>query len=162
MTPSNTFFNRLVRFASGLPFFREVYRIGGIDAFPLAQKDILETMNDDLEKKADELSVKKLAGLLSIIDTQSIVKYDKRIGGIFIGDKRADEGRLRNLKAEAEFFLQSDLWKLISETPKELAQQTMFVSGENLVDLQKGRSMLYTLSVQKNIVETFHLYEPKT
>jgi len=31
----------------------------------------------------------------------------------------------------------------------------MFVSSESLVDLQKGKSMLYHLSAQKNIVELF-------
>ncbi len=86
---------------------------------------------------------------------------DKQKGIIYVGGERIDVARLANLKAEADFFLASDLWTLLYETPKELAQRAMFVNGESLVDMQKGKSMLYTLSTQKNILETFKSFIPK-
>lgn len=98
---------------------------------------------------------KKLNDLLSVIDMNAIVAYDERTKRILVGGEVLDDSRLSNLKAEADFFIQSDLWKLIYETPKVLAERAMFVNGETLDDMKKGRSMLYTLATQKKIIETF-------
>ncbi len=130
-------------------------------AFNDARKDLEETNVYDVDKKADEMSDVKLSNMLSNVDLNKLVTLDKARGIVYIGGVKVDEGRLSNLKAEAEFFLESDLWYLIHETPKELAQRTMFVSGETLADMQKGKSILYTLSTQKNIIETFKSYVPK-
>lgn len=114
-----------------------------------------------VEEQIDEMANEKLANLLSIVDLRKIVTIDKPRGILFIGGARVDPARLANLKAEADFFVTSELWSLIYETPKELAQRAMFVSGESLADMQKGKSMLYTLSSQKNIVDTLRSYTPK-
>ena len=140
--------------------YQDGVRDGGIQAFPLAQKDILETMRDDLDKQAEELAKNKLNDLLSNCDLRSIVTITKQ-GVIYIGGERPDDGRLANLKAEAEFLFQSDIWKIIQETPKQLAERSMFISGESLDDMKKGRSILYTLSSQNNIVGIFKSYQSK-
>lgn len=143
----------MIKWLSKFPLFKAVYRQGGIDSFALAQKDILETMNDDLEKQAEKLSRKHLNELLSPIDWNSVLTLNKNQGILYMGGERVDEGRAANLKSEAEFLLNSDLWKVMYESPKELAHKAMFVTGETLVDLQKGRSMLYALQAQKNILD---------
>lgn len=97
---------------------------------------------------------------MSIVDPSAIVTKDQR-GMVFIGGEIADASRLNNLKAEAEFFLQSDLWKIIFETPKELAHRAIFTEAESLVDLQKGKSMLFLLQTQKKIVNIFKSYAQK-
>ena len=51
--------------------------------------------------------------------------------------------------------MESDLWKLMSETPKAEAHLSMFVRGESLDDMKKGKAMLFTISQQQNIVNTF-------
>ena len=130
-------------------------------AFADARKDLEETLVYDIDTKATELSNKKMNDLLSVVDITKIVTVDKTRGMVYVGGIQADAGKLSNLKAEAEFFVQSELWHLIYETPKELAQRSMFVNGETLADMSKGKSMLYTLSTQKNIVETFKSYVPK-
>lgn len=94
---------------------------------------------------------------MSIVDPTVIVTKDNR-GIIYIGGEMAEPGRLSNLRAEAEFFLQSDLWKIIFETPKELAHRAMFTDAESMVDLQKGKSMLFMLQTQKKIIEIFKSY----
>jgi hypothetical protein len=151
----------IINFLKRLPIFKQVYRQGGIDSFALAQKDILETMRDDLDKQAEELAKQKLNDLLSVVDAHKIVTLDKTHGIVFIGGIKAEAGRLANLRSEAEFILESDIWQLLYETPKELASRAMFVNGESLADLQKGKSMLYTLATQKNIIETFKGYVDK-
>lgn len=113
------------------------------------------------EKRAEELAKEKLANLLSIVDLHKIVTVDKARGIVYVGGKILEEGQLQGLKAEAEYFTNSDLWSLLYETPKELAQKTMFVAGESLADMQKGKSILYTLSAQNNIIDVFRSYQPK-
>lgn len=145
----------MIKFLSKLPFLKEIYRQGGIDSFALAHKDILETMADDLDKRAEALAKKKLNDLLSLVDMNSVVTINKQQNKVYIGGQEIDTGRISNLKAEAESLSQFDLWHIIQETPKELAQQAMFVAGDSLDDMKKGRSMLYLLSNQRNIVNLF-------
>jgi hypothetical protein len=143
----------MIKLLVKLPLFKAVYRQGVIDSFPLAEKDILATMEDDLERRAEKLARKHLNDLLSPIDWKSILTLNKTAGILYIGGEKVDTGRLANLKSEAEFLLSSDLWQILYESPKELAHKAMFVNGETIVDLQKGRSMLFALQSQKNILD---------
>jgi len=106
------------------------------------------------EEKINQLADEKLAKLLSVIDYSRVISMDRTAGLIYIGGKEADSAYLQNLKQEAEALLISDLWKIIFETPKALAEKAMFVEGKTLDDLVKGRAMLYTLDNQKNILTT--------
>ncbi len=148
----------LKRYILGLSFVKESLREGNIEAFRLAQKDILETLRDDLDKKSEELAQQKLAKLLSPIDPATIVTFDTRSRIVYIGGEKAEESRLGNLKSEADFLAESDLWKILVETPKKLAEKAMFLEGENLDTMKKGRSMLYTLATQQKILDTFRTY----
>lgn len=136
-------------------FFKEELRQENIKAFQLANQDIWETMEDEVEKQAKELSVKMLQELLSPIDWSYVVKYNEKTNNIYIGNGVIEPARLANLKAEAQFIRESDLWKLMAETPKAEAHLSMFVKSESLDDLKKGKAMLFTISQQENIINTF-------
>ena len=147
-------------FILGLAFIEkaieEAERQGGIKAFPLAQKDILETMRDDLDKQAEELAKKKLNDLLSNCDLKSIVSVDKQRGLVYVGGEKTDEARLLNLKSEAMGLESMEIWKLLYETPKKLAERALFNDDGKLENqLLKGRAILYTLDTQKTILDTF-------
>lgn len=125
---------------------------GGVEAFPLAQKDVLETMRDDLDKQAEELAEKKLAALLSPVDPKSVLTINEKTRQVFIGGELADQVQLTNLVQEAQAFRQFFLYKVLIETPKSLAERAMFLEGDNIDQMKKGRTMLYTLSTQvKNV-----------
>lgn len=111
------------------------------------------TENELIEQKAEEKALEMLNALLSNTDLTSIVSLDNRKGIIFIGGNKADKNELLTLKNEAEYLQQTRLWKLLQETPKELAMRAMFISSESLDDMKKGKTILYTLSTQKNIVD---------
>lgn len=98
---------------------------------------------------------KELEKLLSIIDEKMVARFDAKTGAVFIGGERADQARLANLKSEAEFLIQTDLWKILNHSIRQLAEQAMFVSGESLDDMKKGRSILFMLDSQKRMVELF-------
>ena len=81
---------------------------------------------------------------------------DKARGFVYIGGEKVDEGRLLVLKSEAEAFKAMDLYKLMYETPKRLAEKAMFTDDGKLESqLLKGRAILYTLDTQKTILDTF-------
>ncbi len=134
---------------------------GEMEAFAAAQKDILETMRDDLDEQAEELAKEKLKALLTPVNMVNVVSWDKLKGMVYVGGERIDEARLNNLHAEAEFFLNSDLWSIISDTSKRLAEISMFEKGESIIDLQKGRSILFTLASQKEAINVFKNFVPK-
>src|SRR3990167_4581291 len=112
------------------------------------------------QDEVDLFVKRELNSLLSNVDLTKIIAKDPR-GLILIGGEHATNGRLTNLKAEAEFLLQTELWSLLYETPKELAQRAMFITSESLDDIKKGKSILYTLSIQKNILDLLKAYVPK-
>ncbi len=150
----------MIKWLAKLPLFKAVYRQGGIDSFHLAHDDIMLTMRDDLDKKAEELSKEKLAKLLSVVDPRQIVTFSERMKAVFIGGVQATPEELVSLKAEAEMVTQLRLWQLLYETPKELAMRSMFMAGESLDDMKKGRAILYTLDTQKRIIDTLKSYTP--
>ncbi len=129
--------------------------------FKHAREDVLEQIDTDIDERAKELMEERLMKLLSSVDYGQVVKIDKVNKFILIGDKRVEDGTLANLKSEAEFIMQSHIWKLLSETPKELAQQALFKVSESLDDLKKGKSILYTLDAQQNIINIFKGYVKK-
>lgn len=131
-------------------------------AFSDAQADLKETQIYDVDQKAKELSEKRLNEMLSVVDMSHVISIDKKNGILYLGKERASDIELANLKAEAEFLVQSHIWKLLHETPKELAQRAMFVSSESLDDLKKGKVMLFTLDSQQNVVHMLRQYSPKT
>lgn len=104
-------------------------------------------------KPSDEELDQRLNDLLSNVDLHKIVTLDKT-GILRMGGEMIDQARINNLRAEAEFLEQSDIWGLLTETPKELAQRSLFVEGDSLDNLKKGRTILYTLSTQGTILKT--------
>lgn len=124
-----------------------------------AQKDLRECMEDDTEKRAQEIADQKLAALLSPIDPTKILTLDKIRGSVYIGGEKATDGQLLNLKQEAEALEQFGIWAIMYESVKALAEKAMFVEGDSPDFLKKGRSMLYTLSTQKRIIDTLKSYQ---
>jgi len=118
-------------------------------------------MSNPNEKLIEDRARELLNELLSNSDIHKIVTLDKARGKVYAGGQVLTPERLVNLKAEAEFLTQSDLWQLLYNTPKELAQRAMFVNSESLDDMKKGKSILYTLSTQQNIIDTFLSFVPK-
>lgn len=146
-------------------FFKEIladtFREASIDAFKKAHADILETHQEDVEKRAEELSQSKLANLLSVVDPNIILTMDVKSKSILVGGERIDQGKLANLHSEALFFAESELWKIIVESNKKLAERAMFVDDGKLENqLLKGRAILYTLDTQQKIIDLLAALSP--
>ena len=131
-----------------------------IKAFEGAEKSLKETLNLDIEKKAKELADKMINDMLSFVDENKIISVNTH-GMVYIGGEQADKAYLMNLKSEAEMIESTNMWTILYESPKKLAQEAMFVKGETLADMAKGKSMLYLLATQKKILDTIKSYQQK-
>ncbi len=96
----------------------------------------------------------RLIELLSPIDPRKVITFDDKSKQIFIGGVAAEPAQLKNLKSEADALVEFGLFDLLYHTPKALAEKALFKEGDSLTQLQKGRTMLYTLDTQKKIVDT--------
>lgn len=137
-------------------FYDDAMTRASMDAFHKAHADIMESFAGDVEKKAEELMKQNMEKLLTIIDERMIVTFNNAQKAVYIGGRRIEPAQLKSLKAEAEYFVQSDLWRILHETPGKLAQMAMFKDDGMLENqLIKGRAILYTLDTQSRILETF-------
>ncbi len=117
---------------------------------------------EELDILVEERANQKVASLLTVVDENMIMRVSQN-GMVSIGKdtkKSVEPQMLTMLKQEADFIERSYLWKILYETPKKLAEETIFVNSQSLDDLKKGKSMLYTLSTQKKILDTFLSYVP--
>ncbi len=116
----------------------------------------------DVEKRAKEIATERLEALLSVIDERKIITFNEKEKSVYIGGVRATAEQLANLKQEAEAITQFDLWNILNETPKKLAQNALFLDdGKSEIVHAKGRSMLYLLGTQNRILTTLRSYSPK-
>lgn len=154
----------LKRFILNLGFVKKEIEDAKNYGFEADQLGIIKRFEMAKMREVDALADKKLNALLSPVDLTQIVTLEKTPqGGILsIGGEKADASKLANLRAEAEFITASEIWKLLQETPKELAHRAMFIQSESLDDLKKGKSILYTLSVQQNIVDVLKSFDKKS
>ncbi len=109
----------------------------------------------DLQAEVD----KHLSEMLGFVDDKSILTFDKSKGTVFVGGEKVLPERLANLKAESEFLLNSDLWKLMNETIRYMAYDRMFIKSASFEDMQSGKMLLYHLDIQKKLMETFRSYQ---
>ena len=119
-------------------------------------------MKKTQSENIEEAVRKRLSELLGFIDERHIVSCNPKTGVIFIGSERIDEGRAQNLKSESEFMLKSDLWKVLNETIRHQAYETMFTKSTSFEDMKSGKMMLYLLDVQKKVMNIFSSYRGKT
>lgn len=116
-------------------------------------------MPKTIEQRVEELANEKLNKLLSIVDEKLILVITPE-GKVKVGGVDATPQLKANLKSEAEFFSESDLWKLINTKISHEAQRIMFVTGISLKEIEMGRSMLYLLDMQKRIIDVLKTYDP--
>jgi hypothetical protein len=97
----------------------------------------------------------KLNELLGFVDLKNVVTYDKQTGVVFVGGEHLDEAQILNLKSEAEYILQTGIWKILNETIRHVAHETMFTKSQTFEDMRSGRMMLYNLNTIKDLLAVF-------
>jgi len=90
-------------------------------------------------------------GLLCAVRLEDILTMDKQ-GNIYLGGEKLDVTVARNLKEEAIFLGESQLWKLLTNTLRDQAQKVMFEQSTSYDDMRNGKMMLYNINVQEKII----------
>lgn len=126
-----------------------------------AYKDLEETNTYNTEERAKELSEKSLLEMLLPANVQFVIRVDERTKRLVLNGEMLDDATLGNLHAEAMSLVSSNLWNILHNTPKKLAEEALFIKSESLADLQKGKTMLYTLATQQKILDILTSYQHK-
>lgn len=134
---------------------------GSKDAFEKAREDLEEMMVETDKDKIEARVEERLAEMLFGNSPKDIMTTNTQ-GHLFINGERADEVKVSNLKAEAEFFMTSELWKIIHDSINTSTQKDLFVSSQSIADIQRGKTILYTLSVQNNMIKLLNPDTPYT
>ncbi len=126
----------------------------------IAKLEIIKQSNLKYFQSIDDEAQNKLQELLGNVDYTSVVTFDKNTRSIAVGGIKLEEDKLSNLRSEAEFFLASDLYKILSETKKDLAYKTMFDKSQNFEDLRTGKLILFNISQDKVVINLFKNWQP--
>ena len=89
--------------------------------------------------------------LLPVIESKELIVFNGK--QIFIDGKPLNDAEIRSLKAEAQAMNEFRLWKLIVNYHENLAMKKMFKEAQDMNSLLFGKSVLYALSIQKEIIE---------
>jgi hypothetical protein len=83
----------------------------------------------------------------------SEVKGD-HITQVYIRGEKITPQQLKNLSAEVAFLQESEIWKIMTDTVTSQSNERMFKNAKVIDDMMFGKASLYTIDLQKNILET--------
>jgi len=107
-----------------------------------------------LEMSEEELLYELLWKKHKAIDPFKVISSETLPTGAFIvkiGGQKMSETELANLQSEAKMIEGTRMWKLMVETLSAAAEDSMFKTSKNMEDLHYGKTMLFNISVFKNI-----------
>jgi len=95
---------------------------------------------------------KALSHLFPVFRMDKVVTADKQ-GHLFINGELVTDKQKGSLQAAVRMFRNTELWEIVTATLKYQAQQLAFNESKDLQDLLNAKMMLYTISVQENILK---------
>lgn len=94
-----------------------------------------------------------LSRLLNAITVRDIVTNDPKTGEVLINGAKASPSELTTIQAEIKAMEGFTIWRLMSETTKHHAEERIFNKSVSMDDIRYGKAMLYSLSLQKSIMD---------
>lgn len=123
---------------------------GFADGYKKGRADEKETSDKRMaEYMAEPVELPKLP--LPIVDLEKVIT--EKNGKIYLNQVPIDKQKLANLKQEAHLFRNTDLWGLITNTLFDQAFTAGWNKSKNWDDLLTGKTITYTIDVQKKIIE---------
>ncbi len=93
-----------------------------------------------------------LRHLFPVFKIENVLTASKS-GHIFLNGELITEKRKHSLKAQVRMMHNTELWEILTATLKYQAQKLAFDDSKELQDLLNAKMMLYTISVQENILK---------
>lgn len=107
-----------------------------------------------LEMSEEELIYELLWKKHKAIDPYKVISSETTPTGAFqvkIGGQKMTESEVANLQNEASMIEGTRFWKLAVETLSAAAEDSIFRSSKNMEDIHYGKTMLFNISVIKNL-----------
>ena len=100
----------------------------------------------------EKVLTKTVAHLFNTIGAEDILREED---GVWYSEgKPMDDGIKKLLISEAQIFLKSRLWRVLSADIKHQANKRMFIEAKDLLDMIMGKSWLYVLDAMKTRLES--------
>jgi len=96
-----------------------------------------------------------LKSLLKTVVVGDIVTLNTKTKEIFIDGNKIDQGEAEAIREEAKYLEKTRIWALIIGSLNDQARERMFEKAVTIDDLLFGKALLYTLSIQKQIISIF-------
>lgn len=90
--------------------------------------------------------------LLPTTRVGTTLTLDKQLH-LYENGTKLSQQELLLLQQEVKFLEQSKLWAYLNSNPEKICQDLIFVKSQTLTDLTIGKTILYTLDIQKNILK---------
>lgn len=90
--------------------------------------------------------------LLPIVAEKDIIAFTKN-GKVFIDGKELNATELNSLRTEADVIGQMRLWQIVVNELNKKSQVRMYRDAVDIIDLLFGKTVLYTLNLQKEIID---------
>lgn len=93
-----------------------------------------------------------LRHLFPVFKVEKVLTANK-LGYLFLGGELLAPKQRESLKAQVRMVRNSQIWDIMSNTLKHQAQKLAFDDSQTLQDLLNAKMILYTISVQENIIK---------
>ncbi len=95
---------------------------------------------------------KTLEHLFPIFKVEKVLTASKS-GHLFLGGELVTEKQKNSLKGQVRMLRNTQIWEVLTESLKHQAQKLAFNDSKDLQDLMNAKMILYTISVQENILK---------
>lgn len=118
---------------------------------------------EQMKKNIDKLAYSKLCELNYAVDPEKVLTAMQDREGkavqIKLGDRILNKTEIRNLQEQVRFYRESQLIQILQNTPKEMAQKTMFVKSETYDDMKSGKMLILAVDIQDKILKAIESFD---
>ncbi len=94
-----------------------------------------------------------LRHLFPVFKAERVLTANK-IGNLFLDGELVVGKQKDSLKAQVRMLRNTQIWEVLTDSLKHQAQKILFNDSKDLQDVLNAKMMLYTISVQENIIKT--------
>lgn len=110
-----------------------------------------KNQNEDDQKKKNWNDA--IEGLFNTIGSEDVL-FKHNGENWYLGERKLDEGLLRQYGEEAEIILKFGLWKEVVKCIQYLTNRQMYLQAKTIEDITAGKLVLYTLKNINDILAT--------
>lgn len=118
----------------------------------ISKKTYKQGVEDGKGMVTNQMVEDALADLLTSFSPYNIFTSDKTGRSLFLETKKIPPERIGELKGDVMFLKKSQIWKILTDTIKYMAQETMFTKSKTYEDMITGKMMLYNISLMERIL----------